>query len=244
MTPLVSIITVTKDCASTISRTLESIQAIKSPDIEYIIIDGQSTDDTLPIIKRYLGLVDVLVSEKDSGIYNAMNKGAALANGKYVLFINGDDRVIADGFNKAKETLESEHPPILSCRSELISENEAASGVLVPTPRHLYFYNAIPHLSTFVSSDLQKTYKFREDLKIASDYDLFLRLFLDGHGYRVADFVTATHYRGGFSSNVQRSLAEIRQIKRENLGSLRYGVVCLIEALNRMRKSAIAALKY
>lgn len=243
MRPLVSIITVTKDCASTIGRTLGSIQAIKSPDIEYIIIDGLSTDDTLAIIKRHPGLVDILISEKDSGIYNAMNKGAALATGQYILYINGDDRIIADGFNQAKAILEMEHPQILSCHAEVLLTDEAHSGLLKPAPRLLYFFNSIPHLSTFVSSDLQKEYKFREDLKIASDYDLFLRLFLGGHRFRVSEVTTAAHYRGGFSSNVERSLSEIRQIKKERLGVLRYFLVRLIESLHRARKALIVRIK-
>ena len=241
--PLVSIITVTMDCGSTIGRTLESIQAIKSPDIEYIIIDGLSTDDTLPIIQCHAGLVDILISEKDSGIYNAMNKGAALATGQYILYINGDDRVIADGFNQAKAILKCEHPQILSCQAEVILPDETHAGLLKPAPRLLYFFNSIPHLSTFVSSKLQKAYKFREDMKIASDYDLFLRLFLSKHRFRVAEVVTATHYRGGFSSNVERSLFEIRQIKKERLGMLRYFVVRFIESLHRTRKAMVAQIK-
>lgn len=238
--PLVSIITVTKDCALTIGRTLESVQAVKAPDIEYIVIDGQSTDDTLPIIQRHGSLADILVSERDTGIYNAMNKGAALASGQYILFLNGDDRIIPEGFNKAKAILEAEHPEILSCRSEVFEENETRSGLLIPAPRRLFFFNAIPHLSTFVSSDLQKSYKFREDLRIASDYDLFLRLFLGRHAFRVADISTAVHYRGGVSGNVQQSLAEIDRIKKDNLGMLLYSIVRLIESLNRMRKAAVA----
>ena len=93
MQPLISIITVTKDCNSTIERTLKSIQSIKDTDIQFIVIDGKSVDGTLSNIKRYKNLVDILVSEDDTGIYNAMNKGTRLAQGKYILFVNGDDHI-------------------------------------------------------------------------------------------------------------------------------------------------------
>ena len=73
MQPLISIITVTKDCNSTIDRTLKSIQSIKDTDIQFIVIDGKSVDGTLLNIERYENLVDILVSEDDTGIYNAMN---------------------------------------------------------------------------------------------------------------------------------------------------------------------------
>jgi len=102
---LLSIITVTKNCGLTITRTLESVRSVKSRDIQYVIVDGESTDETLDIIRSQDGLVDILISEKDSGVYNAMNKGVTLATGQYVLFLNGDDRIVADGFNSADSQL-------------------------------------------------------------------------------------------------------------------------------------------
>ena len=241
--PLISIITVTKNCAPTIARTLESVKSIKSNDIEYLIIDGMSTDGTLRIIDQFPGLVDRLVSETDSGIYNAMNKGAALASGRYILFVNGDDHIIPEGFVNAIAILMAGKPEILSCQAEARMSDETHLDVLRPNPRMLYFYNSIPHPSTFVSAGLQNKYKFREDLKIASDYDLFLRLFLNGHCFMVSNAMTAVHYRGGCSGNVDLSLAELRQIKRERLGWARYVIVRFIEVLHRGRKSFSARLK-
>lgn len=237
--PLLSIITVTMNCASTIERTLQSVEEVKTAEIEYLVIDGESTDGTLEILRETGDLVDTLVSEKDSGVYNAMNKGAARANGLYVLFLNGDDRLNAGGFERAIEILRNERPKILCCRSDVCWPNDTEVEVLAPRPFLLPFFNTIPHLSTFIATDIQKSFGYREDLRIASDYDLFLRLFLRGYRFRIADPITAIHYRGGVSGDIRRSEDEIDAVKRDNLGFF-YFVVKLLMNLNRFRKGIVA----
>lgn len=241
MQPLLTIVTVTKNCVSTIERTLKSVQSIKAPDVQYILIDGESTDGTLSVISRYEHVVDIFISEKDGGIYNAMNKGAGLAEGQYILFLNGDDCLLVDGFNDAKRLLAEEKPEILSCQSEVFSQVGVKLDRLTPSLWRLFFFNTIPHLSTFVSGTLQKRYKFREQFRIAADYDLFLRLYLDGHRFRVTDFVTATHHRGGFSNNQARSIAEMREIRRDNLGFVLYWVSRTGELLNQFINKGLLA---
>jgi glycosyltransferase involved in cell wall biosynthesis len=189
--PLLSIITVTRNCETTIERTLASIRLVKTPAIQYIVIDGASTDSTLAIISRYEDVVDVLVSERDSGIYNAMNKGAALARGDYILFLNGDDHLLPDGFNEAVALLARQRPEILSCRSEVVSEAGQSLDLLRLSVWRLFFFNTVPHLATFVRLDLQKKYGFREQFKIAADYDLFLRLILGRHRFSASELITA-----------------------------------------------------
>ena len=232
MQPLLSIITVTRNCVSTIERTLQSIQAIKTSDVQYIVIDGESTDGTLSVIERYGHVVDVFVSERDSGIYNAMNKGTGLAEGQYLLFLNGDDYILAEGFNAAKQLLAESKPEVLSCQSEVFSERGEKLDMLRLSLWRLYFFNTVPHLSTFVRTVLQKKYTFREQFRIAADYDLFLRLYLNGHHFTVADLVTATHHRGGFSNDRNRAITEMREIRRNNLGAALYYTSRALEALN------------
>ena len=239
MQALLSIITVTKNCASTIERTLKSVQEIKAQDIQYIVIDGVSTDETLEIVRRFGDLVNILVSEKDTGVYNAMNKGARLATGQYVLFLNGDDRLLAGGFRRAMEILKTEKPKILSCCSEVSWPSDSEIEVLAPRPFLLPFFNTIPHLSTFISADIQKSFGYREDLRIASDYDLFLRLFLRGYRFRIAQLITAIHYRGGVSGDIPLATAEIETVKQDNLGLL-YFVIRFLQQLNRLRKRVVA----
>lgn len=217
--PVLTIVTVTKNCAATLERTLLSVAAVKRGDIEYIVIDGVSSDGTLELLARYKGLVDRVVSEPDSGIYNAMNKGVALARGAYVLFINGDDELLSRGFPAVKEALRKRTSEIV-CAVTLVGSADAPSERLVARPWRLPFYNSIPHPSTFVASALLRRYRFREDLRIAADYDLFLRLFLARHRFAKVDAATALHTRGGASGNSALSQAEIEQIRRERLGWL------------------------
>ena len=91
-----SIITVCRNSEALIERTIRSVVSQDYPHIEYIIIDGESTDSTLDIIRQYRNNIDVFVSEKDSGIYDAMNKGLAHATGDLIYFLNSGDYLASD----------------------------------------------------------------------------------------------------------------------------------------------------
>ena len=94
--PLISIITVVRNDAENLLRTIQSVAPLKSDRVEYVVIDGASTDNTLLIIESHRDLVDVFISEADEGIYDAMNKGIDNAHGKYLLFLNAGDELTAD----------------------------------------------------------------------------------------------------------------------------------------------------
>ena len=89
--PLISIITVVKNGSKNIKRCVESVQNQKNINVEHIIIDGGSRDNTMKIIKKYSNKIDYWISERFKGIYDAMNKGLRLANGSYIGIINSDD---------------------------------------------------------------------------------------------------------------------------------------------------------
>ncbi len=93
--PVLSVITVVYNNVDHIERTMLSVLNQTYPHIEYIVIDGASTDGTLPVIEKYEARITKLVSEPDNGIYDAMNKGLALATGDYVLFMNSGDEIYA-----------------------------------------------------------------------------------------------------------------------------------------------------
>jgi glycosyltransferase involved in cell wall biosynthesis len=94
--PLLTIITVVYNSRNLIEDTLKSITLIKDNTIEYIVIDGGSTDGTVNIINNYLDTINVFVTEKDNGIYDAMNKGIALSHGKYISFLNAGDTYVSN----------------------------------------------------------------------------------------------------------------------------------------------------
>ena len=98
-----SIITVCYNCTSSIEKTVKSILAQKEDSVQYIVIDGASSDGTLDVLKQYSNKIDILVSEPDEGIYDAMNKGIGLAEGKYLLFINAGDILLPNSLQAAKK---------------------------------------------------------------------------------------------------------------------------------------------
>ena len=214
---VLSVVTVTKNCRTTLERTLQSVARIKSTGVEYVVIDGVSTDGTLDLLRDTGDLVDVMLSESDTGIYNAMNKGVSLARGAYVVFINGDDEFIDEGFPKVMETLaQGKHPNV--CARTLVGDPDIPAEVLSAIPHRRFLFNSIPHPSRFVSRGLLLRWPLREDLRIVSDYDFFLRAYLSGVPFHALPVNTALHQRGGVSGNVERSRAELEQVRRERLG--------------------------
>lgn len=105
--PCVSIVTVVRNGAATVGRTIESVQAQGGPTIEHVVVDGGSTDGTLALIERRLRGQDFWLSEADRGIADAFNKGVALTRGTYVQFLNADDWLSEGQLARAVATLES-----------------------------------------------------------------------------------------------------------------------------------------
>jgi len=129
--PKLSVITIVYNNIADIERTMLSVLEQTYPDIEYIIVDGLSTDGTLDVIKKYRDRLGKLISEKDEGIYDAMNKGLAAATGDYVLFMNSGDEIYASD-TVAKVFAVAEDADIYYGETEMID----ASGKSLGQRRH------------------------------------------------------------------------------------------------------------
>ena len=92
----VTVVTVCRNCARMLEKTIESVETLSYPDIEYVIVDGASDDDTLNVIKKHEGKIDQWVSEPDRGIYDAMNKAVTMAKGDWGIFMNAGDVFASD----------------------------------------------------------------------------------------------------------------------------------------------------
>lgn len=136
-TPLISIITVVYNSEKYIEGTLKSIQNQTCKDFEYIIIDGDSKDNTLSIIQRYQDVVSKLISETDKGLYDAMNKGLQMAKGQFVWFINSGDKIYADNTVENIVNLYADNPTadIFYGQTQLIDENDNILGMRKKQPR-------------------------------------------------------------------------------------------------------------
>lgn len=204
--PLLSIVTVVKNAKETIFETLESVP--ESPEIEFIVIDGNSTDGTRQLLESKSDLIDVLVSEEDDGLYYAMNKSIQLAHGKFILFLNADDYLSRDGFLKALEVLRKHQD---NSNFILVGDIQiVGSENILHVPISDLAKRMVPHPGTFMALQLVKSLSgFNTTFRVAADYDLLLRAKKSGADMRQLKEVITFHRKGGYSStHTRRSINE------------------------------------
>ena len=181
----ISIITATYNSAATIADTLDCVKQQDYADIEHIIIDGGSTDNTLEIIKRF-NHVSIVVSEKDNGIYDAMNKGIALASGDIVGILNSDDLYASPGILSLVAKTFEENPLAQASYADLqfVERNDIAKVVRSwkagKYSKSSFYYGWMPpHPTFFVRREVyDKVGMFNTTLGSAADYELMLRILL------------------------------------------------------------------
>lgn len=126
---LLSIITITYNAEEFIERTIHSILNQSSQEFEYLVIDGSSKDNTLSILEKYRKRIDVLISEPDAGLYDAMNKGQEKASGKYIWFINaGDEIAERDTVANLLEVIKND-PDIIYSDTYMVDNNRTVLGL-------------------------------------------------------------------------------------------------------------------
>jgi len=202
---LVTVITVCRNSAATVRDTLNSVLAQTHPHIEYLIIDGASTDGTLEILNGYKeafsrkGYSYRIVSEPDKGIYDAMNKGLALASGELVGIINSDDWYEPEAVSAAVEEYLREPYDIFYGDLNLVRSD---GSVLVkrsrpdrfPSSRH---WN---HPTTFIPRSLYRQLGGYRCRSLYDDFDLVLRLRRMGKRVRIRNQILANFRTGGVST--------------------------------------------
>ena len=181
----ISIITVCYNSAATIETTIQSVKSQTYNNIEYIVVDGNSKDGTIAIIKKYEGLITKWVSEPDKGLYDAMNKGIAMATGEVVGLINSDDMYQdSEVIENVMEQFNNNHE-LEVLYGNLVYVNYEDTNKVVRNwiskkyyPRFFENANVPPHPSLFVKKKVyEEAGLFDLDYKIASDYEFMLRIF-------------------------------------------------------------------
>jgi len=180
--PLLSVITVVYNGQEVLEDTILSIANQTFQGIEYIVIDGGSSDGTVDIIKKYDHVIDSWISESDLGIYDAMNKGAKIATGSYLSFLNASDVYFTNAIELIANAISTKD--LDYCFAPVIVRTECDQDISTAYPIHNFTYQQgrymdmpAPHMSTFIKADV-----FRDmggyDLSfpISSDFDLLLRL--------------------------------------------------------------------
>lgn len=175
---LYSVITINYNNRDGLRRTIESVVGQTFDDYEYIIIDGGSTDGGVDVIREYAGQIDYWVSEKDGGIYPAMNKGVRQAHGDYCIFMNSGDVFYDSTVLERMRLLMNDEDIVVG----EVYDSQTRNQLSLPpvgeiTMYHLYSC-AIPHQGTFVKLSLQRRYPFDEALRIAADWKFFVQTII------------------------------------------------------------------
>jgi len=183
----ISIITATYNSVATVRDTLTCIREQDHPDIEHIIVDGKSTDKTLEIVSGFPHVAKV-VSEKDKGIYDAMNKGLALATGEVIGILNSDD-IYTDPSVLSTVAQAFEDPEIKTLYADLQYVHQTNPDRVIRTWRtgpyqkkNFYYGWMPPHPTFFVRKEVyERVGLFNLTLRSAADYEMMLRILLKHH---------------------------------------------------------------
>jgi glycosyltransferase involved in cell wall biosynthesis len=241
---LVSIITVTYNSEKYLEKTIQSVLGQTYSDIEYIIIDGVSTDNTVQIVKKYEKDIDYWISEPDDGIYDAMNKGIQTANGDIIGIINSDDWLEPDAVEKVVEASRNIEEDEFVIHGKITTYG--ANGNLVSTrkPKQFFCYHLFStpfkHPAMFVSKALyQRIGLYDEKCGLAADYDLMLRVIESKYTSVFINKVLTNVRLVGISTgnNDQASTKELYQIIKRNTNS---NFWALIGILGRKMNKVIA----
>ncbi|WP_373056913.1 glycosyltransferase family 2 protein [Zunongwangia sp. H14] len=199
----ISIITVNLNNIEGLKRTMQSVFEQTWKDFEYIIIDGGSIDGSREAIESSKGRIDYWVSEPDKGIYNAMNKGIAVASGEYLLFLNSGDHFTDDGIlARNHKFLGDEDLIYFDIR---VVKNDAEYVRRFPDKLVFSYFTkyTLPHQATFIKVDLfKRTGYYDEGLKIVSDWKFFLESICDCKAsYLKVNEILSIHYLDGVSTD-------------------------------------------
>lgn len=207
-----SIITVAYNSEATIEKTICSVITQKYSNIEYIIVDGKSTDGTVDIIKKYENHITKWVSEEDQGIYDAMNKGISMASGDIISFLNSDDWYENDIFERLEEIFTKKKCDVVSGSIILWTGNKKAWDYHIIEEKEQLFSRMIyAHPATFAKRKVFEQYGvFDLNYKIVADYDWFFRLQIAN-----VDIFRTDEKFANFSLDGESSQGNLIQIKEE-----------------------------
>ena len=203
----VSVITVCYNAVLGIEKTILSVLNQTYSDIEYIIIDGASTDGTVDVIRKYADRISYFISEPEGGIYDAMNKGIRVATGEWINFLNACDTFY---YNTSVENVFSHDilPDIDVIYGYQVHSYDYGKFVRKRLP--LTFFNlGMPfgHESSFVRAGVMKRIGFDTNYRIAADYNFFFNLYVSGKKFKPVDAVVAEfESMEGVSSSTNTSL--------------------------------------
>lgn len=228
--PLISIVTPTFNGLQFVSAYLTALSKWKRHNVEVIVIDGGSKDGTVERLSNGVG-IDLLVSEKDQGIFDAMNKGLSISRGEYIGILNLDDRYLPSTIDLVSESIASNIHSVIYGGLKI---GEGNTDII-----HLSHTNIetgmIGHPAMFVARDLYLEFgNFDSSYKVAADYDLTFRFFNAGVSFIELPDVLTEYTPGGFSARHETlSIIETTKIQKvhTNKSTLWFTVKCFLRIL-------------
>ena len=221
----ISVITVVFNDVNNIEKTILSVINQNSQNFEYLIIDGGSKDGTLEVIQKYKDRINLIISEPDKGLYDAMNKALKFANGVWVYYLNSNDEFLEDTvLLNIEKKLDKENDVVhFNCKVE---DNNGKVEYVRRYPAdisEIKRWPCIQHQSTFTKrNEILKLKGFDLNFSILSEYDLFLRFFIRAKKFKFfKDVYIAKYNSEGISSkgnNIKTLQRELRIIQKKNLG--------------------------
>ena len=197
----VSVITVAYNSVSTIEKTIQSVVHQTYKNIEYIVIDGGSIDGTQQVIERYLNHISYYISEKDNGLYYAMNKGISKATGDIIGIINSDDWYVEDAIEAVVECFSKYDIELVYGKIVTVLEKNKEQVFHKVPLENMWFQMVIPHPSVFVKKDIYDRFgMFNINYSLSSDYELILRFYSKNVKFWYLDKIIAYFRSGGIST--------------------------------------------
>ena len=202
---MLSIVTINRNNEAGLSKTIESLSLQTSQNFQWVLIDGASNDGSVGLGEAFIRPGDILVSEPDLGIYNAMNKGVIKSDGNYVLFLNSGD--VFAGSNSVQSILDE-----LSNSDDLILFGfSVRDKVRMPKPLWSRFWSLpTSHQAIVYRRSLLKQYSYLESFRFAADFEHFLRIMTKSWRIRSIKHLLVVNEPYGSDNNLERVLSEYR----------------------------------
>ena len=218
--PLISIITVVYNGAEHLEETIQSVLEQTYPHVEYIVVDGGSTDGSVEIIRSYDAAIDWWVSEPDKGIYQAMNKGLARASGDLINFLNADDYLLPESLKHVATACQEEQADVYYGNQLFLWEvnGERLHKRCIPNLQLMEKKMGLFHQACFVRRAVfEELGAFDESFSIAGDYEFMLRAFLAKSRFAHVNAYLSAFRLGGKSASYKRYIEGYRIQKRYQL---------------------------
>lgn len=205
--PVFSIITVTYNAVNTLENTIQSVLNQDRDLFEYIVIDGGSKDGTVNCIKQYQDRISYWVSERDDGIYDAMNKGLDKARGVWILFLGADDRlehgILKTVTNYLDDSLDLIYGNVLF--NDGVRYNSTFNIKIM-------LNNTVHHQGAFYNRRLFEHFRYDSTIKVMADYELNLFIYMSKKKRKKIELDIAECDVQGVSSEINRSLEELQLV--------------------------------